>query len=405
MNMDSRYLQAIWDVTEMLQNESQMENSLSECLTVMTRTIEAEAGVAWLVNSENDTLNVVACDGTTDITGVSIKSNRGILGRVFETREPVTIDDARSDPRFSVNEDEEAGIKTRNTIIVPLATRTDAYGCIQLINKRESAYTEGEQLLMGNLAALIAIDIEDKGFKLKIKEHKEPVVRLINVIKDYPSGEGVLHVLKGINLEIYKKEFLVILGESGCGKSTMLNIIGGMDSLTDGTFMVEDKDYTHASEKELTRYRRDYIGFIFQSYYLMPNLNVLENIQFIAENSKDPISAEDTIRMVGLEKWKGHMPSQMSGGQQQRVSIARALVKNPKLILADEPTAALDYQTSIEVLQVVEDIVRNQHKTVVMITHNPEIAKMADRVVRIRNGLISSIRINSRPLKAVELVW
>ena len=212
-------------------------------------------------------------------------------------------------------------------------------------------------------------------------------------------------MLKGINLDIYKNEFVVVLGESGCGKSTLMNIVGGMDALTDGTLIVEGKDFSHPSDAELTKYRREYIGFIFQSYNLMPNLTAQENVQFIAELVNDPMPAEEAIAKVRLTDHANSFPGQMSGGQQQRVSIARAIVKRPRLILADEPTAALDYATSIEVLSVVEDIVRNQGGTVMMVTHNPEIAKMADRVVKVRGGRIASIKKNLHALHAEELVW
>ena len=232
-----------------------------------------------------------------------------------------------------------------------------------------------------------------------------PVSRLTCMVRPRASGDGVSRVLKGINLEIYKNEFVVVLGESGCGKSTMMNIVGGMDFLTDGTLLIEGKDFSHPSDSDLTRFRREYVGFIFQSYNLMPNLTAIENVQFIADLVQDPMPAEEAIAKVGLKDKKNNYPGQMSGGQQQRVSIARAIVKKPKLILADEPTAALDYNTSIEVLKVIEDIVKNQGSTVMMVTHNPEIAKMADRVVKVRNGKIASIKKNMHPLHAEELVW
>ncbi|MCR4804044.1 MAG: ABC transporter ATP-binding protein [Clostridia bacterium] len=176
------------------------------------------------------------------------------------------------------------------------------------------------------------------------------------------------------------------------GKSIMMNIVGGMDFLTDGQLLIEGKDFSHPSEAELTKFRREYVGFIFQAYNLMPNLTALENVEFIAELVDDPMSSEEAIAKVKLSERANNYPGQMSGGQQQRVSIARAIVKRPKLILADEPTAALDYTTSIEVLSVIEDIVRNQGTTVMMVTHNVEIAKMADRVVKVRNGRIASIK-------------
>ena len=212
-------------------------------------------------------------------------------------------------------------------------------------------------------------------------------------------------ILKGITLNIYKGEFLVVLGESGCGKSTMMNIIGGMDYLTDGKLLVEGVDYSHPTDQELTEYRRHYIGFIFQSYNLMPNLSALDNVRFISEICDDPLSPEEALSRVGLAAKGNSFPSQLSGGQQQRIAIARALVKRPKLILADEPTAALDYETSIEVLSAMEDAVRKEQTTVVMITHNPEIAKMADRVVKLKSGRAHSIKHNSVPLKATDLEW
>ena len=196
-----------------------------------------------------------------------------------------------------------------------------------------------------------------------------------------------------------------MLGESGCGKSTMVNIIGGMDFPTSGQLMVDGKDFSRPTDDELTAFRREYMGFVFQSYNLMPNLTAQENIQFIADIAKNPMPVEDAVRRVGLEERADNYPSMLSGGQQQRVAIARAIVKNPQIVFADEPTAALDYQTSIEVLSVFENIMVQQGTTIVMITHNPEIAKMASRVVKLKNGLVSSVKVNLKPLHAEELVW
>lgn len=236
-------------------------------------------------------------------------------------------------------------------------------------------------------------------------ENKEPMISLRDVTREFKAGDNVIQILKGINLDIYSGEFLVVLGESGCGKTTMMNIVGGMDSMTSGTMLLEGEDFSHPTQKQLTDYRRNYIGYIFQSYNLMPNLSALENLQFIEEISKDPRDPEEMLALVGLSERAGNFPSMMSGGQQQRVSIARALTKNPKLILADEPTAALDYETSIEVLSIVEKVVQEEHKTVVMITHNPEIAKMANRVVKVRSGKVDDIQVNEKPCKATDLVW
>ncbi|MDO4532128.1 MAG: ABC transporter ATP-binding protein [Coriobacteriia bacterium] len=229
-------------------------------------------------------------------------------------------------------------------------------------------------------------------------------MELRDITREFQNGDIVTKVLKGVNLDVYEGEFLVLLGESGCGKSTLLNIIGGMDQATSGTFEYLGKDLSNATQEELTDFRRDNIGFIFQSYNLMPNLTAVQNLKLIAELVAEPMDVDKALEVVGLSERKNNYPSQMSGGQQQRVSIARALVKNPKIILADEPTAALDYTTSIEVLQVMEEVVKSG-TTMVMVTHNEEITRMADRVVRMRNGKMHEVTINRHPAHATDLVW
>jgi len=255
------------------------------------------------------------------------------------------------------------------------------------------------------MAALAAISIDEMGVELKIPEKKNVLISLKGVTREFPSGDGVVKILKGIDLDIYKNEFVIVLGESGCGKSTMLNIIGGMDQLTDDTLLIEGKDYSPPSEKELTEYRRLKLGFIFQSYNLMPNLTAKENLQFIANIVPSPMPLDIALEKVGMLHRADNYPAQLSGGQQQRIAIARALIKQPKVILADEPTAALDLQTSLEVLDAIESIVRNKTATVIMVTHNPEIGKMADRVIKLRAGKVASIKTNPNPLHATDLTW
>lgn len=233
---------------------------------------------------------------------------------------------------------------------------------------------------------------------------KSVLISLHNLRKDYLSGSVKTKALNDINIEIYKGEFLVILGKSGCGKSTLLNIIGGLDNLTEGQFIFENEDYSNASEKVLTNYRRNSIGFIFQTYNLMPQLTAYENLEFISAISNNALDSKETLDRVGLGEYRNSYPSELSGGQQQRVSIARALVRNPKLILADEPTAALDYATSIEVLSVLEKVIKGG-TTLVMVTHNEEIAKMANRIIRIKDGQVTSIVENENPYNASDLVW
>ena len=236
-------------------------------------------------------------------------------------------------------------------------------------------------------------------------EKSNVIISLQSVSRSFKSGDNRLEALKDISLEIYEKEFVVILGESGCGKTTILNIIGGMDHLTSGKLIVDGKDFSNPSDTELTDYRRVFLGFVFQDYHLMPNLTAKENVEFIAELIDGAMDPAKAIDLVGLTDRAGNYPSQMSGGQQQRVSIARAICKNPRLILADEPTAALDFSTSIEVLSVFENIVKSQGTTVVMVTHNNEIARMADRIIKIKDGQIENIITNDNPASAADLSW
>ncbi|MBR3202561.1 MAG: ABC transporter ATP-binding protein [Solobacterium sp.] len=285
-----------------------------------------------------------------------------------------------------------------------MKTLHGSYGVL-LLNDPSRPFDEETIRVAENCCAFIALDIEEKGLAFKPIKNKNILVSLRDVIKEFQNGDELHRVLKGIDLDVYEGELLVVLGESGCGKSTMLNIIGGMDQATDGQLLIEGKDFSHPTEAELTQFRRDYIGFIFQSYNLMPNLTALENIEFIAEISQHPLESEEMLELVDLGDKAGNYPSSMSGGQQQRVCIARAIVKNPKIILADEPTAALDFHTGQDVLKLIEQIVQDRGTTVIMVTHNIEIAKMANRVIRLKDGRISSIRVNMHPRHAEELSW
>ena len=401
-----RFTKATWQIMEQLLEVDSLEEALAGSLEIIVNTLEGEAGAIWLLDRKTERLSPVFHMGPADISGISVENGLGVEGLVTKTGKSVMVTDASSDPRIDGTVFDDGGLPVKTMICVPLNNLRDVIGCVQVINKKDgSAFDEDELQLCERMAALAAITIEEKGFSVDLEEEKEILLSLRNVTREYPSGEGVTRVLRGINLDIYKNEFVVILGGSGCGRSTMINIAGGMDELTDGTLTIEGKDFSHPSDDDLTRYRRDYVGFIFQAYNLMPNLTALENVEFIAELVKDPMPASEAIAAVGLTERADNYPSQMSGGQQQRVSIARAIVKRPRLIMADEPTAALDYATSIEVLSVIENIVRTQGTTVMMVTHNPEIAKMADRVVKVRSGKVASIRKNMHPLRAEELVW
>ena len=406
MAEEKRFTRATWNIMEQLLEVDNLEDALSGSLEIIVKTLDSEAGAIWFLDKKTDTISPLFHIGPADISNIIVENGQGIEGLVTKTGKSMIVEDAASDPRFDGTVFDDGGLVTKTMICVPLNNLHDIIGCVQIVNKKDGSLYDREELrLCEQMAGLAAMTIEEKGLVVDLGEKKEVLAVLKDVTKEFPSGDGVLQVLKGINLEIYKNEFVVVLGESGCGKSTMMNIVGGMDFLTSGTLTVEGKDFSHPSDEELTKYRRNYIGFIFQAYNLMPNLTALENVEFIAELVDDPMDPAEAIAKVGLSQRADNYPGQMSGGQQQRVSIARAIVKKPRLILADEPTAALDYTTSIEVLSVVEDIVRTQGATVMMITHNVEIAKMADRVVKVRGGRIASIKKNMHPLHAADLVW
>ncbi len=231
------------------------------------------------------------------------------------------------------------------------------------------------------------------------------VFRAADVTKIYQMGEVQVHALRGVNLALYEHEFVVLLGASGSGKSTLLNILGGLDVPTSGTVHYRDRELTASDASELTRYRREHVGFVFQFYNLIPSLTARENVELITEISRNPMDPQEALAMVQLDDRANHFPAQLSGGEQQRVAIARAIAKRPEVLLCDEPTGALDVKTGIVVLEAIARINRELGTTTAVITHNAAIAEMADRVVSLSNGQISDIRENASRITASELQW
>ena len=400
------YTQVVWEITRLLQEAESLEDALRTSLGEVVKAVGAEAGTIWFYNSAGDQRIYPSFTiGGADLTGMSLASGEGIAGTVVAEGKTTVVKDCQKDARWAGRFDAATGFVTRSMVCVPLINKYETIGCIQIINKKDgSLYDDADVELCENLAMLTAIAIDGKGLNLGFAEEKKAIISLRNVTKTFGAGETQIQILKGVNLDVREGEFLVILGESGCGKSTMLNIIGGMDQLTGGTFLFDGEDYSHADDKTLTMYRRNAVGFIFQAYNLMPTLTAKENLDFIGELCEDPMDAENALEQVGLLGRKDNYPAQMSGGQQQRVSIARALMKKPRVILADEPTAALDYETSIEVLTVLEEVIK-AGTTMLMVTHNEEIAKMANRVIRMKGGVVAEIIVNRHPAAAKELVW
>lgn len=236
-------------------------------------------------------------------------------------------------------------------------------------------------------------------------DNSVPLLRLEHVTKTFQMGEVSVEAASDVSLEVRQAELLAMVGPSGSGKTTILNLVGGLDSATDGRIFYRDREITAFSSAELTRYRRETVGFVFQFYNLIPNLTARENVMVSTELSRDPLDVVEALRMVDLEDRVEHFPAQMSGGEQQRVAIARALAKNPELLLCDEPTGALDFATGKRILRLLLDLKNDLGKTVVIITHNGAIAEVADRVIRLRSGRVIDVQTNAHPVPPEEVTW
>ena len=230
-------------------------------------------------------------------------------------------------------------------------------------------------------------------------------IQVINECKRYKMGESTIVANNNINFEIEKGEFVIILGPSGAGKSTVLNILGGMDSCDEGQIIIDGVDISKYNSKQLTKYRRNDVGFVFQFYNLVQNLTARENVELASQIVTNALDIDETLKLVGLEHRKNNFPAQLSGGEQQRVAIERAIAKNPKLLLCDEPTGALDYTTGKQILKTLQDTCRNTGTTVIVITHNSALAPMADRVIRINDAKVRSIEVNSNPSSVETIEW
>ncbi len=382
-----------------------LDEALQEGLKVILDNCEAESGVIWYADkSDEDRLHPYFWICSSDLTSRSHLPGEGAVGRVYASQR------AERHLSYVPGDDPEtafdfAGEDITSMLCVPFSSKTENLGCVQFVNKVGGGpFTDEEADVCEMMAMLAAMAVSEGEFDAPSWEPGNVIMRVRDITREFRNGDEVTRVLKGVNLDVYEGEFLVLLGESGCGKSTLLNIIGGMDRPTSGTLEIFGADMGNATHEELTEYRRENIGFIFQSYNLMPNLNARQNLELIASLVDNPMSADEALEIVNLGERKENYPSQMSGGQQQRVSIARALMKRPKIIMADEPTAALDYTTSIEVLDVMERII-SEGTTMIMVTHNEEICRMADRVVRMRNGRMHEVTVNRRKAHATDLVW
>ena len=399
-----RYYRTVGLIQTAITKEGTLDQALNDGIGILLKERGSGYVLVWIRDDRDESiLHPYYWVCPVDFTGKTRRAGTGTVGRVFERQTSEHFfdyqkDDPETDRDFT-------GIGIGSMICLPLSDQQEQLGCIQFISPSDKPhFTEEDSDIFEIFAMLLAIRVRDSLQLTADYEDRRVLLDIRDLAKEYKNGDSVSRVLKGVNLRIYEGEFVTLLGESGCGKSTLLNIIGGLDRATEGTFAFMGRDMTHATEDELTLYRRNNIGFVFQNYNLMPNLNAKQNIDLIAELAEDPMDSLEALRRVNMEERRDYYPSQLSGGQQQRISIARALVKKPKIIMADEPTAALDYETGILILETLQEVAK-AGTTLIMITHNEEITRMSDRVIRFRNGKVYEVKVNKHPVDARELVW
>lgn len=399
------YFKMIGKIQQAVNRVTTIDDAFRDGLEIIQQSANTDCAIVWYSDTtDKQFLHPYYWVCPLDLTSGSYKNGHGAVGTAFADNQAIRMLtykkglDPESDELFGNN------LNVSSMLVVPLEDEAGPVGCVQFLCLDDKLMSEEEADMCEILTMMVAMSIASND-KIEAPYSRHNIlISARDITREYTNGEVMTKVLKGVNIDVYEGEFLALLGESGCGKSTLLNIIGGLDKATSGTFTFMGKAMEDASQEELTLYRRNNIGFIFQSYNLMTNLNAKQNLDLIGELVENPLKSEDALKLVKLEDRMDNYPSQLSGGQQQRVSIARALVKRPKLILADEPTAALDYETSIEVLSALENIIADG-TTIVMVTHNTEITKMADRIVKIRDGKTHEVIVNRHRAKAKDLVW
>ena len=387
-------------IMEQLLETDDVYGVLSHCLETMIKMVHCEAAVVWIADSRQERLYPLFHKGHSDITGISILNGSGTEGRCVLNG--ATVMQSGSDIATVYD---GSGFKATSVMCLPLMVRSKAYGCFQLINKTDAdSFQEDERIICERVAALAAMSIDEFSFEFKLPETKKTVISLRGVTKEHTSDAGKVQLLNGIDLDIYEHEFVVITDGTG-SSSALLNIIGCMEAPTSGNLLIEGKDCSHLSDRKLTQLRRKKFGFLFRSHRLMPNLTAKENVRLISDLIREPMPVKTALEKVGMQLRADNYPSQLTGGQQQRITIAQALVKKPIAILADEPTIALSPEGKVELLDTIDKIVHDKTTTVVMVTQDTEICKMADRIVTIRAGRVESIKTNPEPLHASELTW
>lgn len=401
-------METIWRVTDLLQKSQNLQETFDIAMTQIIYETKAESGTLWICDENRESITPVILHGPNvkGMKNLKLKYGEGIAGSVVKTGKRVIIQDVKNESGWAKRFDNATGYETRTMLCVPLFANDSCIGTIQLVNRRDGGlFHENDLELCEAIADLFRIAIERKGFYLKDLKIKETLISLENITKNYSMGEIVVEALKEVSIDVYEGELLVILGASGSGKSTLLNLIGGMDQPTSGTITINNRNLSNAGDRELTDYRKHDIGFVFQFYNLIPDLTAGENISIAAELVDSSRDVDEVLEEVGLLHKKNNFPSQMSGGEQQRVSIARALVKRPRILLCDEPTGALDYESGKMIICLLEKIARKFDGTVIIVTHNANFGAIADRVIKMRSGRIVEITTNANPTPAERIEW
>lgn len=399
-----QYFITIKKINKAVEKAETLNEALNSGIKELLSAFPSDYCIVWYADDKKENLRPYHFIGNRDFTNCLHSISKGILGKTYISQKSERIFNYKKGQDIETESDFE-GINIASMLCIPFSSQEENIGVLQFVRTDEAPpYNDDTADVYELLAGFIALGIADNDTLTAAWRFNEVLLQAKDITRSFKNGDIITNVLKGMNIDVYKGEFLAIVGESGCGKSTFLNIIGGMDKADGGMLTFQDMRVSDFSQNELTLYRRENIGFVFQSYNLISTLTASQNIDLIGELVKDHLDSAEVLGRVGLLDKKDNYPSQLSGGQQQRVSIARALVKKPKLILADEPTAALDYDTSIEVLEIFSELVKNG-TTLIMVTHNEEITKMADRVVRMRNGKTYDVQLNRHPLPASKLVW
>lgn len=396
---DLKYFKIIAMMQSAISKSESYYDAIRSGLKIIVDNSLAEYAILW--HLEDAVLHPYYWISPIDLTSSTLLADEGLIQGVL-TGSKAAVLNSTEDASPELGKIME-NLNAKSLVMTPFHFGSNDLGMIFFISTSDS-FSNDDVNAFEILSLLTEMSMGESSHAFRQWQEKNTIMSCSSICKSFKNGDVVTNVLKGVNFDVFEGEFLCLLGESGCGKSTFLNIIGGLERADAGSFSFMGKEYQNASEDDLTEYRRKNIGFIFQSYNLMPNLTAKQNLDLIAELVDNPMSSAEALSLVGLSDKQNSYPSQLSGGQQQRVSIARALVKNPKLLMADEPTAALDYSTSLEVLQALSDVVKSG-TTLIMVTHNEEIARMANRVVRFRNGKVYEVTVNNNPKPASELVW